>query len=77
MKEPNIETAFTWWSELPSKWTPVGWKDHLFRFNIPWNGAIVAQPNLNRRTEQWKGQGVQLLVSPAPSIKKPYQWGLW
>ncbi|MDO8587391.1 MAG: hypothetical protein Q7T82_10155 [Armatimonadota bacterium] len=77
VSEPNIETAFGWWTEIPDKWTPVGWKNHLFRFNIEFNGAIVALPNLNARTAQWAGQGVQLLVSPAPSIRLPYGMGLW
>ena len=65
MAEPNMETALGWWSELPNKWTPVGWKDHLFRFNVLFNGTIMAQPDLNRRTEAWKGQGVQLEFLPS------------
>ena len=65
MAEPNMETALGWWSELPNKWTTVGWKDHLFRFNVLFNGTIVAQPDLNRRTEAWKGQGVQLEFIPS------------
>jgi hypothetical protein len=71
MAEPNMETALGWWSELPNKWTPVGWKDHLFRFNVLFNGTVVAQPDLNRRTEAWKGQGVQLEFNPQPT---PVAW---
>src|SRR5512143_1370116 len=70
--EPNMETALGWWSELPNKWTPVGWKDHLFRFNVLFNGTIMAEPapvtaglSPNRRTEAWKGQGVQLEFIPS------------
>jgi hypothetical protein len=63
--EPNMEKALGWWSELPNKWTPVGWKDHLFRFNVLFNGTIVAEPDLNRRTKAWKGQGVQLEFMPS------------
>jgi hypothetical protein len=70
--EPNMETALGWWSELPNKWTPVGWKDHLFRFNVLFNGTIMADPapvsgglSPNRRTEAWKGQGVQLEFIPS------------
>lgn len=77
VSEPNIETALGWWSELPDKWTPVGWKDHLFRFNIMFNGAIAVQPNVNARTAEWAGQGMQLLVCPSTDIKRPYQAGLW
>ena len=75
--EPNIETALGWWTDLPDKWTPVGWKDHLFRFNIEFNGAIVAVPNLNGRTQEWVGQGVQLSVVPSEGLQPPYNVGLW
>lgn len=64
-REPDIETALQWWIELPNKWTPVGWKDHLFRFNVLFNGSIIAQPDLSRRTERWKGEGVQLSFAPS------------
>jgi len=64
-READIETALQWWSELPNKWTPVGWKNHLFRFNVLFNGCIIAQPDLNRRTERWKGEGVQLSFAPS------------
>ncbi len=62
--EPDFATACGWWPDLPNIWTPVGWKDHLFRFNVLWNGAILAQPHLNRRTTEWAGQGVQLAIRP-------------
>lgn len=68
--EPDINTAFTWWSELPAKWTPVGWKDHMFRFNILYNGMLLAIPDLNARTERWKGQG--LVVGFFPSEKAEF-----
>src|SRR5512136_1319710 len=70
--EPNMDMALGWWSELPNKWTPVGWKDHLFRFNVLFNGTIIADPAPvsgglapNRRTAAWKGQGVQLEFIPS------------
>lgn len=69
--EPNMETAFTWWSELPAKWTPFGWKEHLFRFNMLYNGMISAMPDLNRRSAEWKGQGVQLGVFPSDKVDFP------
>ncbi|MDO8683490.1 MAG: hypothetical protein Q7N50_08420 [Armatimonadota bacterium] len=77
LAEPNIETALEWWCDLPDKWTPVGWKDHLFRFNIMFNGAITAQPDVSARTAKWAGQGVQLLVCPSTENTRPYQSGLW
>jgi hypothetical protein len=72
--EPSIETALSWWSELPNKWTPVGWKDHLFRFNVLFNGTIIADPAPvsgglapNKRTEAWKDQGVQIGFGDLPA----------
>ncbi|MDD5676549.1 MAG: hypothetical protein PHW60_00980 [Kiritimatiellae bacterium] len=62
--EPDFKTACGWWSDLPNIWTPVGWKDHLFHFNVFWNGMIMAEPNLNRRSENWKGKGAQVSILP-------------
>ncbi|MEK7753190.1 MAG: hypothetical protein AAB654_14800, partial [Acidobacteriota bacterium] len=60
--EPNYAVASTWWRDLPDIWTPVGWKNHLFHFNVFFNGMILAMPDTpnNRRAEQWKGQGALL-----------------
>lgn len=63
--EPSYAAACSWWSDLPNIWTPVGWKDHLFRFNIFWSGMLLAQPNLNNRTEQYAGQGLQAMIVPS------------
>jgi hypothetical protein len=63
-EEPNMETAFQWWTELPEKYTPIGWKDHMFRFNVLYDGTLIADPFSNQRTEQWRGQGLQLSVAP-------------
>lgn len=62
--EPNFETACGWWSDLPNIWTPVGWEGHLFRFSVLWDGTIIAQPHLNRRTEAWRDQGAQVSCRP-------------
>ena len=32
--EPDMATAFGWWCEPPDKWTPIGWKNHMFRYNV-------------------------------------------
>ena len=62
--EPNFASACEWWPDLPDIWTPIGWKDHLFRFNVLWDGTILACPDLNRRTEAWMGQGAEFQVVP-------------
>jgi hypothetical protein len=43
----------------------VGWKDHLFRFNVLWNGSILAKPDMNRRSESWAAQGLQVTITPS------------
>ena len=63
--EPTAEMACTWWPDLRDIWTPIGWKDHAFRFNVLFNGTILAQPDLNPRTQKWKDQGVQLTFEPS------------
>ncbi len=63
--EPDFDTASEWWPDLRSIWTPIGWKNHAFRFNVFFNGTIVAQPDRNRRTQEWGGQGVQLTFPPS------------
>jgi len=73
-REPDYAAACEWWADLPDIWTPIGWKDHLFRFNVLWNGTILAWPDLNRRTQEWKGQGVQLTLFPSLSSAKPGGW---
>jgi hypothetical protein len=59
--EPNFKIASEWWADLWNIWTPVGWKDHLHRFNVLWNGTILAKPDMNRRSG---GQGLQLSLTP-------------
>ena len=74
--EPDFQTACQWWADLPNIWTPVGWKDHMFRFNVLWNGTLLAKPDMNRRTEQYAGQGLQLSLTPS-FIAKPNFWQDW
>lgn len=73
--EPNIEIASAWWPEMENTWVPIGWKDHPLRFNVLYNGTLVAQPVRYPA----RGQGMQLsfLVSrsgelPATTGLKPY-----
>ena len=60
-QEPNYALASEWWTDLWNIWTPIGWKDHLYRFNVLWNGTILAKPDMNRRSG---GQGLQLSLTP-------------
>ena len=44
LAEPDAALAAGWWPAQRNVWTPVGWKDHLFRFNVLYNGTVIAQP---------------------------------
>ena len=49
-------------------WTPVGWKEHFFRFNVLWDGSVMAEPccwwRQAKRTIEWLDQGVQVTIAP-------------
>ncbi|HVX45098.1 MAG TPA: hypothetical protein VHC49_14510 [Mycobacteriales bacterium] len=65
--EPSVASALTWWPQQRNVWTPIGWKDHLFRFNVVYNGTIIAEPcpSLMKRdhVERFKGQDFQLTMA--------------
>jgi len=66
--EPNVEIAKTWWPELTNVITPVGWRDHFHRFNIVYEGSIIARPP--QKPPQGNDDsdplaGVQLAFSPS------------
>ena len=42
--EPNVEVASAWWPEMENTWVPIGWNDHPLRFNVLYNGTLIAQP---------------------------------
>ena len=69
LTEPTFETTRQWWPDTPNIWTPLGWKDHPFRFNVLWNGTVLADPTgvRNRRAQRWRGQGVQIALAPHQS----------
>jgi hypothetical protein len=74
--EPNVEVASAWWPEMENTWVPIGWKDHPLRFNILYNGTLVAQPVRYPA----RGQGVQLTFLPSrdgelplSNSSRPYQ----
>lgn len=51
--EPNLEIASSWWTELPNKTTPVGWKDHLHKFIVRFDGTLIAVPVRAPRTPMY------------------------
>lgn len=63
-REPNLKTAEQWWPDLSDHWTPVGWKHHRFRYNVFFNGTLLADPGLSQTAKEWAGQGVQLRIVP-------------
>ncbi len=87
--EPDAELADAWWPQHRNVWTPIGWKDHLFRFNVLYNGTVIAQPHPRtlkrftterRLTAKWEGMDVRLTFTPsydgeipAWQIREPYQ----
>ena len=42
--EPDVALAKLWWPEQYNVWTPVGWPDHYFKFNVLYNGGLVILP---------------------------------
>ncbi|WP_328992683.1 twin-arginine translocation signal domain-containing protein [Kribbella sp. NBC_01245] len=48
--EADIEQALGWWPNPRNVWTPIGWKDHLFRYNVTYNGSVIAAPRPLGRT---------------------------
>jgi len=67
LPEPNIEVASRWWPEMENVWTPIGWKDHPLRFNVLYNGILVAEPFRKPAL----GQGVQLTFIPSAAGEQP------
>jgi hypothetical protein len=65
--EPNATIASAWWPELTNVWTPIGWQDHLFRFNVVYDGTLVGVPHPAedlKLTAPWEGRGIQLTFLP-------------
>jgi len=66
--EPDVELAKLWWPEQRNVWTPVGWKDHYFKFNILYNGVLTCQPApmLRKDAAPWRGQNMMLTFRASP-----------
>ncbi|GMU22201.1 MAG: hypothetical protein AMXMBFR13_22890 [Phycisphaerae bacterium] len=75
--EPNVAMARRWWPPLTNVYTPIGWKNHLFRFNVYYNGTIMADPcpeHAVSALEKWKGLGAQFSIMPSEGGLDPYRW---
>ncbi|HWR14108.1 MAG TPA: hypothetical protein VN577_04735 [Terriglobales bacterium] len=85
-QEPNVEIAKQWWPPQRNVWTPIGWKDHYFRFNIVYNGTVICEPcphfaPVRPHAKRWKDKSFQLTFTPTkdgilPSLPKE-QTQLW
>lgn len=76
-QEPDYETALSWWPEMTNVWTPMGWRNHLFRFNVFYGGWIMADPQPEKDIkllDPWAGLGVQLDVMPSENGLDPYRF---
>lgn len=67
--EADCEQARLWWPDQRNVWTPVGWKDHYFRFNVLYNGTIICEPCPHwtpprPNAKRWLGQSFQLNFTP-------------
>lgn len=67
-RELDAATVNRWWPPQRQVWTPIGWKDHLFRFNVFYNGIIAAEPAAviagKPNTTPYTGLGTQLDFQP-------------
>lgn len=86
--DPSAATARTWWPALRNVWTPVGVKNHPFRFNVLYNGTVLADPHplrdigghpIKTYLAPFADSGVQLTFVPSldgslpPVRSQPYQ----
>jgi hypothetical protein len=78
--ELNVELAKLWWPDQRNVWTPIGWKDHYFRFNVLYNGTVICEPCPHwtpprPHAKRWLGQSFQLNFIP-PRVRGHAQPGL-
>lgn len=75
--EPDAETACRWWPPLTNVYTPVGWKNHAFRFNVFYNGVLMADPRPEHAVpalDRWAGLDVQVSILPSERGEDPDRW---
>jgi len=73
--EPNVELAKLWWPEQRNVWTPIGWKDHYFKFNVLYNGMLICEPAPSfkgpRHAAPWRGQNFLLTFRAGQPMPLP------
>ncbi len=74
--EPDVALAKTWWPDQRNVWTPIGWKDHYFRFNVLYNGTVIVEPAPNWapmrvHSKKYLGQDFMLSFFPLLSDTPP------
>ncbi|MEN8227699.1 MAG: twin-arginine translocation signal domain-containing protein [Bacteroidota bacterium] len=83
--EPTLDEAIHYWQEMEDSHSGLGWPDHMFDFNVLWNGGIVAKPDLNRRTTRYKDLGAffrllpitgeEAILDSVDKVKNGYNYG--
>jgi hypothetical protein len=73
--EANVSIAKTWWPDQRNVWTPIGWKDHFFRFNVLYNGTVLFEPcsgwTSREHAKEYRGRDAQLTFTPWPDTNAP------
>jgi hypothetical protein len=72
--EPDVKSALQWWTPQQNVWTPIGWKDHLFRFQVVYNGHLLCTPAgklLKPHTKPYVGKDFQVSAYPSPDGALP------
>jgi len=72
--EPNVKTALMWWTPQQNVWTPIGWKEHLHRFQVVYNGHLLVTPAgrlLKPHTKKYVGKDFQINAYPSPDGALP------
>jgi hypothetical protein len=72
--EPDVRAALQWWPRQQNVWTPIGWKDHLFRFQVVYNGHLLCTPagKIDKpHILKYKGRDFQFSAYPSPDGALP------
>ena len=69
-EEPTAQIATTWWPDLTNVVTPVAWRDHPHRFNVIYNGTVLAIPHPQQVLRfDWSAERLQIFwEEPAPQV---------